>query len=285
LTVLASPAAAEGVSPLLRALGRREREFDLRRPLEMLRRERVLVTGAAGEIGRPLVERLQEAGVRVFPTDINGEATHMDVRVVESVRRIVAYFDPTVVVNLAAAKLAPAGEIDPWRAASVNVNGVVNLLETGVRVVQASTGKAVEPQTCYGASKLIAERMVLNRGGTVVRYVNVPEAGPSMVTIWEALGEDEPIPVTPCTRYVMTLNEAIGLTVWAAVLPAGRYKLDAGPEVMISEYAARYFPGRALIGMPLRRGDRRDEPHHGTHEGIVSTEVPWIERVVGNGDE
>jgi FlaA1/EpsC-like NDP-sugar epimerase len=283
LTVLASPAAAEGVSPLLRALGRREREFDLRRPLEMLRRERVLVTGAAGEIGRPLVGTLQVHGVDVLPTDISGGCPYVDVTKPMPAR--VISFDPTLIINLAAAKLAPAGEVDPWRAASVNVNGVVNLLETGVRVVQASTGKAVEPQTCYGASKLIAERMVLNRGGTVVRYVNVPEAGPSMVTIWGALPEAEPIPVTGCSRYIMTLGEAIGLTVWAAVLPAGRYKLDAGPPVTMTRYAARYFPGREQVIIPLRRGDRRVEPHHGTHERVVSTEVPWIERVVGNGDE
>ncbi len=272
------------MSPLLRALGRPERDLDLRRPLEMLRRERVLVTGAAGEIGGPLVSRLREAGVRVFPTDISGDCAFMDVAKRPSVLRMVAERDPTVIINLAAAKLAPAGEIDPWQAVRVNANGVIHLLETGVRVVQASTCKAVEPQTCYGASKLIAERMVLNQGGTVVRYVNVPEAGPSMVTIWEALAEDGPIPVTACTRYVMTLGEAISLTIWAMVLPAGRYKLDAGDPVTMSEYARRYFPQRKQVPIPLRRGDRLVEPHHGTHERIEATEVEWVERVVGNGD-
>ncbi len=274
---------------LKRALGRKERKIPLAVAMKQLMKERVMVMGAAGEVGRPLVKALKEYAVPTYPTDIDISScwgyTKCDITEFQDVLEVTAFFDPTVIINLAAAKLAPAGEIDPWRAVTINLNGVKNLLDVGRRVVQASTCKAVEPQTCYGASKLMAERLVLNYGGTVIRYVNVPECGPSMVTIWNDLPKEAPIPVTPCTRYIMTVDEAVALTVWGATMPAGRYKLDAGDPVTMADYASRYFPNRDQVRIPPRRGDRLVEPHHGDHEEVVPTDINYIERIEGNGDK
>ena len=272
-----------------KALGREERDIDIRPALLRLQREKVLVTGAAGAVGMPLVSALRDGGVRVIPTDVDTSApwgcTYMDVTDFRSVLEVVAFHEPTIIINLAAAKLAPAGEAEPWRAASINTVGVKHLLDMGRRVVQASTCKAIEPETTYGASKLISERMVLNQGGTVVRYVNIPECGPSVLTIWDKLPPDEPLPVTPCARYFMTFKEAVALTLWAAVLEPGRYKLDSGDRLPMDRYAELLWPGRSWVPVPMRRGDRQSEPSHGLHERLEASDVPYIFRVRSNHDE
>ena len=52
-------------------------------------------------------------------------------------------------------------------------------------MIFASTCKAADPITSYGASKLICERIILNSGGTVVRFVNVFDTSHSVTKIWE----------------------------------------------------------------------------------------------------
>lgn len=267
----------------LLALGRPERAIDVSLALLRLQSERVLVTGASGAIGQPLVHTMREAGVHVVATDIDTTGvwgcTYMDVTDFQSVLSVVAFHEPTIIINLAASKLAPAGELDPWRAVNVNTVGLMNVLRMGRKVVQASTCKAADPETAYGASKLISERLVLNAGGTVLRYYNVPECGPSVLTIWDELPADEPLPVTPCTRYLISYREAIALTLWGCVLAPGRYAIDPGEPVAMTEYAARLYPDRAQVSIPPRRGDRLDEPLCAESEAIYPGPVRWINEI------
>ena len=258
--------------------------------LMKLQSKRILVTGAAGAVGRPLVRALREGGVRIVPTDLEPAAgewgtSFMDVTDFLSILQCVTFFDPDLIVNLAAAKLAPAGEVDPWRAVQVNTVGVQNLLNMGRPLVQASTCKAIAACTAYGASKLIAERLVLNAGGTVIRYYNIPTCGPSVPTLWQALPEDDPIPVTPCTRYLISEDEAVALTLWGCALPTGkRYALNPGSPVTMSEYAAALYPGRRQRIIHPRRGDRIAEPLDGEQESRIATDVPYVYQVISHHD-
>lgn len=273
-----------------RTIARSTREIPTSEALYKLQSKRILVAGASGAVGRPLVRTLRTAGVRVVPTDVEPTAgewgtSFMDVTDFSSVLQSVAFHDPDLIVNLAAAKLAPAGEVDPWRALQINAIGVQNLLNVGRPLVQASTCKAIAACTAYGASKLLAERLTLNAGGTVVRYYNIPTCGPSMFTIWEALPSDEPVPVTPCTRYLISDEEALALTLWACVLPAAsRYALDPGPPLTMAEYAHALYPGRAQAHVLPRRGDRIAEPLDGSQEERLPTEVPYVYQVVSYHD-
>jgi FlaA1/EpsC-like NDP-sugar epimerase len=170
-------------------------------------------------------------------------------------------------------------------AFETNATGTKNLLNTGVPVLLSSTCKAISPETVYGASKLIAERMVLNYGGTVIRYVNILEAGPSVYDIWGAVPEEDALPIMDCHRYLITRKEAIALTVWGMVLSPGRYKINAGDPVHMSDLAERMFPERDQVYVPRRRGDRVDEPHHAPHEVVVNSAIPGIERIIGYHDD
>lgn len=220
----------------------------------------VIVTGAEGSVGQALCPVLREAGWDVVGTDI-GE---MDVRDHERVRHLVAAFTPDVIVHLAGAKHAPEGELDPAGIAATNITGTANVLagaaQFGARVVTASTCKACDPETAYGASKLIAERMTLNAGGSVARFYNVPESGGNVFRLWETLPQDAPIPVTDCRRYFITMDQAVALVIACLGLPAGRYTIDPGEPQWMRDVAARLYPGREIVMVPARRGDRRCEP-------------------------
>lgn len=242
--------------------------------------KRVLVTGAAGSLGSELVPALRGHGAAVFGCDIG----RLDVRDSHDVRDTFQNFSLTLVFHLAAMKHAPDGETDPAAFAATNVDGTANVLQAaekaGARVILASSCKACDPETVYGASKLIAERMVLNAGGSVARFFNIPESSGNVFELWRSLPEDEPIPVAPCTRYFQSLERAVGLLLALVSLPAGRYCVDPGPARRMVDVAAELYPGRPLLRIYPRRGDRLHEPLCASHErlsgaGIFKIESPY----------
>jgi dTDP-glucose 4,6-dehydratase len=195
---------------------------------------------------------------------------------------------PDVIFHLAGAKHAPEGEEDPVGVAMTNAIGTANVLAAadavGARVVTASTCKAANPQTAYGASKLIAERATLNAGGSVARFFNVIETCGNVFRTWEGLAEHESIPVTPAARYFITIREAVALVLWAAVLPPGRYIVNPGrrPRTMPSVAAALY-PDRPQQFIPLRRGDRMAEPMLAVEERAMPVSA-WLWRITSSHD-
>src|SRR5205814_9382005 len=142
-------------------------------PLRELARERVLVTGAAGSIGAEIIQALESIGCPLLATDVDD----LDVRYARGLLRAFRLFRPTVVYHLAGAKHAPEGEIDPLTVMEVNGQGTANVVAAGAavgsKVITASTCKSCDPETAYGASKLIAERLTLQGGGNVARFYNV----------------------------------------------------------------------------------------------------------------
>jgi FlaA1/EpsC-like NDP-sugar epimerase len=249
-------------------LGRPVRPPELLTVLAQLSSGRVLVTGAHGSIGVAVTEILQGAAIDVLPTDKDD----LDVRRARAVSHVLASYRPTVVFHLAGAKHAPEGEVDPLEVMEVNAIGTANVVAAarmlGARVVTASTCKACDPETAYGASKLLAERLTLAQGENVARFYNVVETSGNVFELWGALPEGAPIPVTPCRRYFVSLREAAALTLWAAVLPPGRYTFDPGEPRQMEDIARALYPERELDHVPPRRGDRVAEPRHAQSERL-----------------
>lgn len=235
----------------------------------LLADKQVFVTGAHGSVGQELVALLEDGCRRLVATD----RREYDV----TIGGPFGEFD--VVFHLAGAKHAPDGEVDPWETVLVNTVGTRNVLAAAgaARVVLASTCKACDPETAYGASKLIAERMVLNASGSVARFYNVVETSGNVFETWRAASG--PLPVTDCRRYFMSVAEAASLLVWAAVLPPGRYVRDPGFPRSMAGVAADLYPGRAQAVIPRRRGDRAVEPLLAAHESVSETEVAGLYRV------
>lgn len=221
----------------------------------------MLVTGAAGSIGEQLVGRLE--GI-VHATDIALYDACLDVTSRQECEQWVKATTPALIYHLAGAKHAPDGELDPAQVARVNIDGTLNVLAAaalvGAKVIVTSTCKACDPETAYGASKLIAERATLNARGVVVRFHNIPESSGNVFRLWEALPEDAALPVTDCWRYFTPMAKAVDLLVQAAGLATGRYAVDPGDPRWMPNVAADLYPGRAQVRVPRRRGDRYREP-------------------------
>jgi FlaA1/EpsC-like NDP-sugar epimerase len=277
---------AGGAGRLERILGRPERPLPLDEPLGRLAGKRVLITGAQGSIGTAAAEILRGTA-ELIETDKHVGDPALDVRVESDVKAVLGEVRPDLILHLAAAKSAPEGERDPMAALEINVIGTRNVLAhapEGCHVVTASTCKSCEPETAYGASKLVAERVTLNAGGSVARFYNVVESSGNVFEIWDAVPADRPLLVTPCRRYFISLAEAVSLVIWTAILPSARYGFDPGNPRQMRDVAADLYPGRALQSVPPRRGDRIAEPLAARHEHVAQDAIPGLLRIVGAHD-
>jgi dTDP-4-dehydrorhamnose reductase len=133
---------------------------------------RILVTGAGGQVGTALRDRLPAATFLA--------RADLDVADAEAVRATVAAGD--LVIHTAAMTDVDGCERDPAAAFAVNAAGTANVAATGARVILLSTDyvfdgraerayaedDATGPLSAYGRSKLEAERWVLLRAGNLV---------------------------------------------------------------------------------------------------------------------
>lgn len=220
-------------------------EIDL--PLPEFAGSTVLVTGSGGFIGQRVCNLLRGIGADVLEC----EPPSADV------------LDPSTLpdadwcIHLAAHKYATTAEDNPAEVADLNVRGTQNVIEKySPHVVLASTCKAADPCTVYGASKLIAERIAMNAGARVVRFVNVLGSSGSVAQLWGDVPEGQRLPVTPCYRMWMSDREAAALVVAAMDWPTGRYALDVPDPEAVVFMAKRLHPGRAVQYVRERRGDR-----------------------------
>lgn len=217
-------------------------------PVPALEGVRVAVTGAGGFLGSRIMDLLAAHGadpVGCEPPD-----------------RCV--LDPALLpdadwcLHLAAHKYATTAEDMPAEVADLNIRGTANVVERyGSRVVLASTCKAADAMTVYGASKLIAERVVLNAGGRVVRFVNVLGSTGSVLELWADTPDDEPILIAECERMWMTPAEAVRLMIAATAWPSGRYAIEVPAAESVGALARRVLDrDRVCMTIPPRRGDR-----------------------------
>jgi FlaA1/EpsC-like NDP-sugar epimerase len=211
---------------------------------EFYRGARVAVTGAAGTIGRALVDKLLALGVDEVRALDNNEGELflcaemrrkdprfrpfvVDVRDGESLTRL--FRGMQYAFHSAALKHVQMCETSPFSAVATNVNGVENVIRAGLsgavkRVLFASSDKAVNPTNVMGSSKLLGERlfsaaMALGRldGGTIfasTRFGNVAGSRGSVFPVFtQQIARGGPLTLTDrrMTRFVMTLDQATAM--------------------------------------------------------------------------
>lgn len=123
---------------------------------------RILVTGAAGFIGRHLVEELHQNGHVVATTDIQpGAGDQRDLTSSDECFRLMGEYDPDVVVHLAAQVGRVFGEDDLAHTINANAVATANLAravgETGKRMTYVSTSEVYGDRgeyTCYEGDQL-----------------------------------------------------------------------------------------------------------------------------------
>ena len=233
---------------------------------------KVLVTGAAGSIGREICVQLLRGGVgRLVMVDINENEMYLasrelqrrhpesvivtEVADIRDLGRIAALFTkhrPQDVFHAAAHKHVPLMEIAPGEAIKNNVLGTRNVAlaadRAGVdRFVFISTDKAVRPTSVMGASKRVAEMVVRQLARTsntrfcAVRFGNVLGSAGSVVPLFRAqIAAGGPVTVTDpeVRRYFMTIREAVGLVLQAGYGDYGEMcVLDMGEQIKIIDLA------------------------------------------------
>ncbi len=234
-----------------------------------LKEKKILITGANGSIGTALIARFIESGISYLSTDIEGEHEYLDITNFDNVKAVISAYKPDIIINIAGAKHAPEGEHETWKTLSINTLGTKNILDCcgDAKVILTSTCKACNPETVYGSSKLIAERMVLNAGGTIARFFNVVETQGNVFEIWN--NESGALKVTAvCKRYFISVNESVGLLMAVASMESGRYIVNSTNLRNVTEIADVLYPDREKIVVAPRRGDRVEEKFLSTHESI-----------------
>lgn len=226
--------------------------------------KRILITGALGSIGDIISDMLVLWDAVVLATDKH----NMDVTDPEQVAKQIHSFKPDIILHLAGAKHAPEGEINVVDTFDINTIGTLNVIAnaSGSKVVLTSTCKSCNPETVYGASKLIAERMVLNSGGCVARFYNVVETAGNVFEIW---GDSKTIEVAgECERYFISISEAIGLILFAMEQDGGRYSINVPFIRKMSDIVKDAYSDRKIVPIKPRRGDRLKEKRMSTNEQL-----------------
>ena len=212
----------------------------------------LLITGGTGSFGNAVLDRFLTSDlkeIRVFSRDElkQDNMRHKyqqeypeysdkikfyigDVRDINSIRN--AMHDVDFVFHAAALKQVPSCEFFPMEAVKTNVVGTDNVLtaaiEAGVKkVICLSTDKAAYPVNAMGTSKAMMEKVVVAKSRTVdpeqtmiccTRYGNVLASRGSVVPLFiNQIKEGKDLTVTDpsMTRFIMTLEEAVDLVIYA----------------------------------------------------------------------
>jgi FlaA1/EpsC-like NDP-sugar epimerase len=283
----------------------------------------VLVTGAGGSIGRELCRQIARWGPKLlillghgensifetllelresFPA-LNLQPIIADVRDRPRLEVVFNEYRPEVVFHTAAHKHVPLMEINVEEAITNNVLGTLNLVEVSLaylvdRFVFISTDKAIRPVNVYGATKRLAEMIVLNAAQrsagrfSVVRFGNVLGSRGSVVPIFKRqIAQGGPITIThpDMKRYFMTIPEAAHLVLQVAGMGRGgeTYLLNMGQQIRILDLAEDLIrlsglePGRdiEIVFTGIRPGEKLSEDLWDEGVSLRVTDHPDIFRV------
>lgn len=283
----------------------------------------VMVTGAGGSIGRELCRQIAQINPKRLLTLGHGENSifsalmdlkesfpHLeivpliaDVRDYPRLEAIFSRWKPEVVFHTAAHKHVPLMESNIEEAVTNNILGTRNIVRVSLandvqRLVMISTDKAIRPVSVMGATKRIAEMLVLDaahqhqRAFTVVRFGNVLGSRGSVVPRFKRqIASGGPITVThpDMKRYFMTIPEAVHLVLQASAMSTGgeNYILDMGQPVRIVDLAEDLIrlsglePGRdiEIVFTGIRPGEKLSEDLWDIGFAYSPTDHPDIHRV------
>lgn len=214
----------------------------------------LLITGGTGSFGNMVLKRFLESDIReirIFSRDEKKQDDmrhHIQSTYPDQASKVKFYIGDVrnrqsvdiamrggvdYIFSAAALKQVPSCEFFPMQAVETNIYGTNNVLESAIehsvkKVVVLSTDKAAYPINAMGISKAMMEKVAIAKGRQLgphaktticcTRYGNVMASRGSVIPLWvEQMEEGKPITITDpkMTRFMMTLNDAVDLVVYA----------------------------------------------------------------------
>jgi FlaA1/EpsC-like NDP-sugar epimerase len=284
--------------------------------------KRVLVTGAGGSIGREICHQVARWKPQLLLLLGHGENSIFevlleltedypelsiqpiiaDIRDKSRLQNIFSEYRPQAVFHAAAHKHVPLMEGNIEDAVTNNIIGTRNLVQAAdavgtERLVLISTDKAIRPVSVMGATKRVAEMIVLEaaqrtgKAYSVVRFGNVLGSRGSVVLIFKRqIAHGGPVTIThpDMKRYFMTIPEAVHLVLQAASMGKGGevFMLNMGKQVRILDLAEDLIrlsglePGKdiEIIFTGIRPGEKLSEDLWGDGMQFQNTAHPEIFR-------
>ena len=206
----------------------------------------LLITGGTGSFGNAVLKRFLNTNIkeiRIFSRDEKKQddmrhalqnlkvkfyiGNVRDKHSVDNAMRGVDY-----IFHAAALKQVPSCEFFPIEAVNTNVLGTQNVLDSAVeygvkKVVVLSTDKAAYPINAMGISKAMMEKVAIAKARTLegtdtticcTRYGNVMASRGSVIPLFVdqmAMGKDLTLTDPNMTRFMMTLDDAVDLVLYA----------------------------------------------------------------------
>ncbi len=252
----------------------------------------LLVTGGTGSFGKKFVEIMlkeyQPARLIVYSRDeLKQHEMRMagfndpnlryfigDVRDLSRMKR--AFNGVDIVVHAAALKQVPACEYNPMEAVKTNILGSSNVvdaaLDAGVKKVLAlSTDKAVNPVNLYGATKLAAEKLMVQSnayaGGlktrfSCVRYGNVVGSRGSVVPLFIKQRSTGEVTLTDerMTRFWISLDQGVRFVIRCIEqMQGGEVFVPKIPSMRMVDLAQTIAPDADIRIIGIRPGEKLHE--------------------------
>ena len=267
----------------------------------------ILITGGTGSFGKTFLNYILKhkkniKSVTIFSRDekkqfdlrnkfSNKKVKFIigDVRDYNSVLDVMQNID--YVFHAAALKQVPSCEFYPLEAVKTNIIGTNNILTAANRtnvkkVIFLSTDKSVQPVNAMGMSKALMEKVVIAKSRNIrkdlsfciTRYGNVIGSRGSVIpTFIDQIKKNKRITITDpsMTRFMMTLNEAVQLVMYA--FEKGENgdifvkKSPASTIGVIAKALLKYFKKKSKIKIiGIRQGEKKHELLLSKDEKIIS---------------
>jgi len=195
---------------------------------------KVLITGGTGTVGKALISQNDKEYISISRNEeniANLRRLYPEVKCyvgnIEDKSLLLRVFKdvkPDVVVHAAAMKHIDLMETNPIAGCNVNVVGSLNVAEASLIndvpiTIGVSTDKACLPESVYGASKYIMERVFMNTNTdenrfSLTRFANVAHSAGSVLPFWLNLyKQKKPLKLTDpdMNRLIFTKEDAASL--------------------------------------------------------------------------
>ena len=235
----------------------------------MFSNKRLIITGGTGSFGNALIRRFLYTDIKEICIFSRDEKKQDDMRKEYKSDKLSFYIGDVrdyksvcdgmrgmdYVFHAAALKQVPSCEFHPLEAVKTNIVGADNVFSAALenkvkKVIALSTDKAVYPINAMGISKAMMEKLMIGKSRTIygdgtifccTRYGNVMCSRGSVIPLFVnqiQRGEDITITEPKMTRFLMSLDDAVNLVLYAfAKAEQGDILIQKAPAATIEDLA------------------------------------------------